>query len=133
MPNQAFHHCHTHPSGCILDIPAGGTREDAMTIREVLQFENNPQAMTCLQKQYAERRKIDKEIGNKSTVRYFNPGLMGANGNMTIVYEYETLAQLEQEWNKRSDNSRWTKFNEELVATGFKVVFRGMMLEVTPQ
>jgi hypothetical protein len=104
-----------------------------MTIREVLQFENNPQSMTCLQKQYAERRKIDKELGNKSTVRYFYPGLMGPNGNMTITYEYETLAQLEQEWNRRVDNSRLTKLNEELVATGFKIVFRGTMLEATPQ
>ncbi len=104
-----------------------------MTIREVLQFENNPQAMTCLQGQYVERRKIDKELGNKSRVRYFLPGLMGANGNMTIVYEYETLAQLEQEWTRRGDNSRLAKFNEELTATGFKVVFRGTMLEVTPQ
>jgi hypothetical protein len=113
--------------------PAGGTTENAMTIREVLQFENNPQAMTCLQSQYVERRRIDKELGNTSTVRYFYPGFMGANGNMTIVYEYQTLAQLEQEWNRRNDNSRVAKLNEALGAAGFKIVYRGTMIEATPQ
>jgi hypothetical protein len=108
-------------------------RENTMTIREVLQFENNPQAMTCLQTQYAERRKIDKELGNKSKVHLFSPWLMGSNGNMSIVYEYETLAQLEQEWTRRNDDSRLAKFNEALVATGFKIVLRGTMFDATPQ
>jgi hypothetical protein len=104
-----------------------------MPVIEVIAFENNQAAMSHLQEYYAERRKIDKELGNKSTVRYLVPMLTGTNANMSIVYEYENLAQLEEEWNRRNANERWTKLTNDLVAKGFQPVSRGALFEVTPK
>ena len=104
-----------------------------MTIRQVIMFDNNPAAMTHLQEHYTERRQIDHDLGNTSTVRYFSAGIAGpTSGTMSIQYEYDTLAQMEEEQNRRLANDRWIALNNELNATGFTPTFHGVMFETTP-
>jgi len=104
-----------------------------MTVRHVIGFENNQKAMECLNKQWSERRKIEKDLGVKGTVRYFVASFFGAtSGTMTIQYEYADLATLEKANNLRNGNARWAKLNEEFIATGFKVTMNGISTELTP-
>lgn len=104
-----------------------------MTIRQVIMFENNPQVMALLQENYAERRKIDKELGNKSTVRFFTAMIAGPNsGTMSIQYEFDSLAQMEEEQARRMDNKRWVELNNGLTAAGFTPTFVGVANETTP-
>jgi len=104
-----------------------------MTIRQILMFENSPTAMSHLQANYAERRKLDKKLGNKSTVRFFALGIAGpSSGNMSIQYEYDSLAQMEEEQNRRNADKRWMELNAELTAAGFKPMFHGVAFEMTP-
>ena len=89
--------------------------------------------MTHLQENYAERRRIDEELGNTSTVRYFTAQIAGPNtGNMSIQYEYESLAQMEEEQNRRMANARWVQLNEGLNDCGFNPIFHGVAIETTP-
>ena len=105
-----------------------------MTVRQIIMFENNPRAMAHLQEHYAERRRIDAELGNTSTVRYFLAQIAGPNtGNMSIQYEYASLAQMEEEQNRRLADERWVQLNEGLNDTGFNPVFHGVALETTPE
>ena len=105
-----------------------------MTIRQVLMFDNNPQAMAHLQENYAERRKIDKELGNSSSVRYFVAQIAGPNtGTMFIQYEYESLAQMEAEQTRRLENARWNELNDGLNAAGFSPTSHVITLETTPE
>ena len=105
-----------------------------MTIRQIMGFENNPGAMAHLQENYAERRKIDAELGNTSTVRFFVAQIAGPNsGNMSIQYEYESLAQMEEEQNRRLTNPRWVELNEELTAAGFNIALHAVAFETTPE
>jgi hypothetical protein len=105
-----------------------------MTIRQIIMFDNSQTAMAHLVGNYAERRKLDKEMGNKSTVRYFVLGIGGPNtGSMSIQYEYDSLAQMEAEQARRLANKRWVQLNDALNAAGFKPTFHGVSNETTPQ
>jgi hypothetical protein len=97
-------------------------------------FENSPEAMAHLTENYAERRKIDAELGNTSTVRYFTMQIAGpSTGTMSIQYEYDSLAQMEEEQNRRLGNARWMELNASLAAAGFDPSFHGVAFEDTPQ
>ena len=105
-----------------------------MTVRQVIMFANCPEAMAHLTANYAERRKIDAELGNKSTVRYFTMQIAGPNtGTMSIQYEYDSLAQMEEEQNRRFGHARWMELNAGLTAAGFSPMFHGVAFEDTPQ
>ena len=104
-----------------------------MTVRHVIGFENNQQAMECLNKQWSERRKIDKELGVKGTVRYFVASFFGPNsGTMSIQYEYADLAGVQRANELRNGNARWNQLNQELNATGMKLTISGIATELTP-
>jgi hypothetical protein len=104
-----------------------------MAIRQIIMFENSPEAMAHLVENYAERRKIDKELGNTSNVRFFTLGIGGPNtGGMSIQYEYESLAQMEEEQDRRNANARWMELNAGLTAAGFNPTFHGVSFESTP-
>lgn len=104
-----------------------------MAVRQIIMFENNQDVMAHLVNNYAERRKIDRELGNSSTVRFFTMQLAGPNsGTMSIQYEYDSLAQMEEEQNRRFANARWTELNNELTAAGFRPSFQGVAFENTP-
>jgi hypothetical protein len=104
-----------------------------MTIRQVMMFENSPEAMAHLVENYAERRKLDAELGNTSSVRYFTMQIAGPNsGTMSIQYEYDSLAQMEEEQTRRMSNPRWVELNEALAAAGFNPTFHGVAFETTP-
>ncbi|MGI9324867.1 MAG: hypothetical protein ACR2PZ_06575 [Pseudomonadales bacterium] len=105
-----------------------------MTVRQIIMFENSPGAMAHLTENYAARRKIDAELGNKSTVRYFTMQIAGPNsGTMSIQYEYDSLAQMEEEQNRRLGNPAWMEMNAALAAAGFNPSFHGVAFEDTPQ
>ena len=105
-----------------------------MAVRQIIMFDNNQAAMTHLQENYAERREIDKELGNTSTVRYFMAAFAGPNsGTMSIQYEYDSLAQLEEEQNRRFANDRWNELNAGLADAGFVPTFQGVIVETTPE
>ena len=104
-----------------------------MTIRQVMMFDNSPEAMAHLVENYAERRKLDAELGNTSTVRFFTMQIAGPNsGTMSIQYEYDSLAQMEEEQNRRMSNARWLELNASLTAAGFSPTFHGVAFETTP-
>ena len=104
-----------------------------MTIRQIIMFESSPEAMAHLTENYEERRRIDAELGNKSTVRFFTMQIAGPNsGTMSIQYEYASLAQMEDEQNKRMGNARWVELNASLTAAGFSPSFHGIAFESTP-
>ena len=104
-----------------------------MTIRQIIMFESSPEAMAHLTENYEERRRIDAELGNKSTVRFFTMQIAGPNsGTMSIHYEYASLAQMEDEQNKRMGNARWVELNASLTAAGFSPSFHGIAFESTP-
>ena len=105
-----------------------------MTVRQIIMFEGSPEAMAHLVENYAERRRIDAELGNSSTVRYFTMQIAGPNsGTMSIQYEYDSLAQMEEEQNRRAGNARWMELNAGLTAAGFDPSFHGVAFEDTPE
>ena len=105
-----------------------------MTIRQIMMFENSPEAMAHLIENYAERRKLDAELGNTSSVRFFTMQIAGPNsGTMSIQYEYDSLAQMEEEQNKRLSSARWMELNASLAAAGFNASFHGVAFETTPE
>jgi len=104
-----------------------------MTIRQIIMFESSPEAMAHLVENYEERRRIDAELGNTSTVRFFTMQIAGPNsGTMSIQYEYASLAQMEDEQNNRMGNARWVELNASLTAAGFSPSFHGIAFESTP-
>ncbi len=104
-----------------------------MTIRHVLGFANNQQAMDCLHKQWSERRNIDNELGVEGSVRYFIGSFFGPNsGNMSIQYEYEDLAAMQRANDLRNGNARWNELNQELFATDMQMTLNGIATEMTP-
>ena len=104
-----------------------------MAIRQILVFENSQEAMAHLVENYEERRKIDAELGNTSTVRYFVASIAGPNtGMMSIQYEYDSLAQMEEEQNRRMTSERWVELNNGLNAAGFNPTGHMVMFETTP-
>jgi len=112
----------------------GKTQGESMTIRQIIMFDNSPGAMAHLVENYAERRSLDKELGNTSTVRFFTAGIAGpASGNMSIQYEYAGLGQMEEEQARRMGNARWVELNEGLTAAGFNPIFHGVFMESTPE
>ena len=53
------------------------------------------------------------------------------SGTMSIQYEYDTLAQMEDEQNRRMGNERWVELNASLTAAGFSPSFNGIAFETT--
>ncbi len=105
-----------------------------MTVRHILGFENNQEAMQCLHQQWAERRNIESELGVECTTRYFVDSFFGANsGTMTVQYEYADLAAMQKATDLRSGNARLTELNQELIATGFQLTVNGIATEATPE
>ena len=104
-----------------------------MTVRHILAFENNQEAMDCLHRQWEERRNIDNELGVPGNVRYFVLSFFGPNsGSMSIQYEYEDLAAMQKANDLRNGNARWNELNAELFATGMTPTVNGIATELTP-
>ena len=105
-----------------------------MAVRQLIGFDNNPQVMDLLRENYAERRELDKEMGIDSTVRFFQAVFAGPMaGQMSIQYEYESLAAMEEANNKRFANPRWVELNQGLADAGLEIGFHGIMMETTPE
>ena len=105
-----------------------------MTVRHIIGFENNPEALECLTKQWSERRNIDNELGVEGSVRYFVASFFGPNsGNMSIQYEYADLAAMQKANDLRNGNARWNELNQELFATGMNMTVNGIATETTPE
>ena len=105
-----------------------------MTIRHVIIFDNNQPALTLLQEQYAQRREIESRLGVECSVRYFMATFAGPNfGTMTIQYEYDSLASMEQADDARNADDEWNKLNEALFATDFQPTGMMITVEQTPQ
>ena len=105
-----------------------------MTVRHVIGFENNQDAMQCLLKQWTERRNIESELGVECTTRYFVASFFGPNsGTVTIQYEYADLAAMQKAIDIRNDNARITELNQELLETGITFSVSGIATEATPE
>ena len=105
-----------------------------MTVRQIIGFENNPVAMDLLRENYKERREIDQELGIECSVRLFTAVFAGPNaGRMSIQYEFENMAAVEEAQAKRIANERWVELNQGLNEAGFQVIFHAISLEQTPE
>lgn len=105
-----------------------------MTIRNVLVFGNNQEALALLQQQYKTRRAIDTRLDVSCPTRYFMATIAGPNfGTMTIQYEYESLAAMERANDARNADDEWNKLNEALFATGFMPTANMVAVEQTPE